>query len=233
MRHSLRTHLLGDADEEDAGSARYSRALLRAPDYLLPEWFFVWGRDSVSNVIKVPCMLAIFVVLTYGFGFYSTLLFAFLADIDLPLAFRVAGAVTSPHAFEIPIILLTVGLGALSLWLAFAMLVNPTAGRSVFPLAGPLFRAAVPPGFDASPRRAILAALYGHFHAVGLQPLAVQELERHLGSSGHRLATELDYLAERGAVALTAEDGAGSGVRLTADGIDFWEQTALGKTQVL
>ncbi len=34
-------------------------------------------------------------------------------------------------------------------------------------------------------------------------------------------------------MALTAEEGAGRGARLTADGIDFWEQTALGKTQVL
>ena len=102
--------------------------------------------DGAVMLAVDVCMLAVFVVLTYGFGFYSTLLFAFLADIDLLFAFRVAGAVSSPHLFAIPVALLTVGLGAISLWLAFAMLVNPTAGRSVFPLAGPLFRAAVPAG---------------------------------------------------------------------------------------
>jgi succinate-acetate transporter protein len=196
---------------------------------------FAAGRvpDGAVMLAADICMLVVFVVLTYGFGFYSGLLFAFLADIDVLFAFRVAAGVSGTHRFALPIAVLTVALGALSLWLAFALLVNPTAGRRVFPFAGPLFRASAPPVFDAGPRRAVLAALYGHFHAEGLEPLAVGELERRLGASCRRLRAELAYLAERGAVALTGDPATDGCVRLTADGIDFWEQAALGKTQVV
>ena len=94
---------------------------------------------SVLFAVDV-CFLVIFVVLTYAFGFYSKLLVAFLADIDLLYALRIARELAHTRALNVPIALCTVALGVLALWIAFALLVNPAAGRVVFPMPGPLFR---------------------------------------------------------------------------------------------
>jgi len=83
--------------------------------------------------------LVIFIAMTYGFGFYSKLLFLFLLDIDLLYAGRLAGGILATQAFVLPIALLTIGLAVLSLWIAFAMLLNPVSGRVLFPLGGPLY----------------------------------------------------------------------------------------------
>ncbi len=84
--------------------------------------------------------LVIFVAMTYGFGFFSRLLFVFLLDIDLIYALRLAGALLGPVTIALPLALATVALAAISLWIAFAMLLNPVSGRTIFPLGGPLYR---------------------------------------------------------------------------------------------
>ena len=89
--------------------------------------------------------LVIFVLITWGFGHFSSLLFVFLLDIDLLYALKVAGHLLDTKAFAIPIALLTIGLAALSLWIAFALLLKPVTGRRVFPLGTPVFRRAAKP----------------------------------------------------------------------------------------
>ncbi len=90
------------------------------------------------------CFLVIFVVLTFAFGYFSKLLFAFLADIDLLYACRIGKELTHSSAFALPIALCTVALAGIALWLAFAVLVNTSAGRTVFKVPGPLFTPATP-----------------------------------------------------------------------------------------
>ncbi len=81
--------------------------------------------------------LLIFLAMTYGFGFFSTVLFLLLLDIDLIYAFRLANAAFGTQAFAVPIGVAVVLLALLSLWIAFGVLLNPVAGRNVFPLGGP------------------------------------------------------------------------------------------------
>ncbi len=83
--------------------------------------------------------LVIFVAMAYGFGFFSKLLFFFLLDIVLIYVFRLANGLLGTQAFALPIALTTLLLAAISLWIAFALLLNPVAGRTLFPLGGPLF----------------------------------------------------------------------------------------------
>ena len=92
-------------------------------------------------VLAVDCtFLVIFVVLSYAFGFHSKLLFAFLADIDLLFAARIAKELTHAQPLAWVIAACTIALIAIALWLAFAILVNPVAGRAVFAVPGPLFK---------------------------------------------------------------------------------------------
>ncbi len=86
------------------------------------------------------CFLVIFVVLTFAFGFFSKLLFAFLLDIDVLFSCRILKELTHSAAFALPIALATVVLAGIALWLAFAILVNSAAGRTVFAVPGPLFK---------------------------------------------------------------------------------------------
>lgn len=97
-------------------------------------------------ILAVDCtFLVVFVAMTYGFGFLSKLLFVFLLDIDLLYVCKVLKGFLGGHAFDLPIALCTVALGALALWIAFAILLNPLAGRRVLPFPGPLFTPATPP----------------------------------------------------------------------------------------
>ena len=94
--------------------------------------------------------IVIFVVLTYAFGFYSKLLFFFLLDIDVLYLLRIAKHVVGHgHAAEpalnVGVAISTVVLMAIALYISFALLVNPAAGRAVFPTSGPMFKAAPPP----------------------------------------------------------------------------------------
>lgn len=90
------------------------------------------------------CFSVIFVVLTFAFGFYSKLLFAFLLDIDLLFGCRILKELTKSQSFNVPIALATVLLALIALYLALAILMNTAAGKTVFPVSGPLFKATPP-----------------------------------------------------------------------------------------
>lgn len=96
------------------------------------------------------CFLLIFAVLTFAFGFFSKLLFAFLLDIDVLFVCRILKEVTHAAAFALPIALATAALAGIALWLAFAILVNSAAGRTVFAVPGPLFKPGAPSAPDAA-----------------------------------------------------------------------------------
>lgn len=202
-----------------------------------------WALDSLAKgavpdhgiVFATEVLsLAIFIVLSYAFGLYSTLLFVFLLDIDILYVGKVINGITGTRVCDPLIAWCTVALGLIAVWIAFALLVNPAAGRLIFKLGGPLFRARPLPGFDLSHRQTILAALYQRWQAEAFRPLPVADLEAAVAArlGGRSLLAELHYLADRGAVALTLggrEGGEVVAVRLTAAGIDHFERAALGK----
>jgi succinate-acetate transporter protein len=108
-----------------------------------------WVLDAASRgqvadpgvVLAVDvCFLVIFLIFTYGFGFFSSLLMLFLIDIDVLYVARIAAHFGGGTAFAVVIGVCTILLGVLSLWIAFALLINPVAGRTVFALPGPVFR---------------------------------------------------------------------------------------------
>ncbi len=90
--------------------------------------------------------LVIFLVMTVAFGYFSKTLFVFLLDIDALYVLRIAKEVFHAPALALPIALATVALMAIALYIAFALVLNPVAGRAVFPIAGPLFTPQPPPG---------------------------------------------------------------------------------------
>lgn len=117
-----------------------------------------WALDQASQgklvdgtvVLSVDvAFLLIFVVLTYAFGFYSKLLFFFLLDIDALYVLRIARHFTTPlsgawSTMGVGVGVCTVVLAGLAVYISFALLVNPAAGRAVFPVSGPMFKAATP-----------------------------------------------------------------------------------------
>jgi uncharacterized protein len=117
-------------------------------------WVVNWWTLSGFSEGKAPnadvlfavdvCFIVVFIVLTFAFGYFSKLLFLFLLDIDLLYAFRISNHVLHTRAFAMPIAFATLGLIAIALWLAFAVLVNSSAGRVIFPMPGPLFKVATP-----------------------------------------------------------------------------------------
>jgi uncharacterized protein len=97
---------------------------------------------NASVVFSVDvCFLLVFVVLTFAFGYFSKLLFAFLLDIDLLYVCRILRELTHSTVFVLPIAVFTFALAGIALWLAFAILVNSSAGKTVFYVPGPLFTA--------------------------------------------------------------------------------------------
>jgi succinate-acetate transporter protein len=87
------------------------------------------------------CFLMIFLVMTVGFGYFSKLLFVFLLDIDLLFVCKIVNGFTHSQVLALPVALFTIALGLIALWIAFALLLNPVAGRQVFAIGGPLFTA--------------------------------------------------------------------------------------------
>jgi succinate-acetate transporter protein len=169
------------------------------------------------------CFLVIFVLISWGFGHFSSLLFVFLLDIDLLYVLKVAGHLLDTRAFAIPIALLTVGLAIIALWIAFALLLNPVTGRRIFTLGTPVFRSAAKPPVDLSVRTALVATLYGQWRDAG-SPLAQADLLARLAALGEpRMKAELAYLSAQGVV----EPGDGT-VRLSPAGIDLWEKHVAG-----
>jgi succinate-acetate transporter protein len=113
-------------------------------------WVMNWWALSGMAEGKLPdptivlsvdiAFLLVFVVLTYAFGFHSKLLFAFLLDIDLLYLARIARELTHAAPLSLMVAVCTVLLALIALWLAFAILVNPVAGRAVFAMPGPMFQ---------------------------------------------------------------------------------------------
>lgn len=198
-------------------------------------WVFNWWVLHSLAGGKVPdgavvfatevAFLVVFVLITWGFGHFSSLLFVFLLDIDLLYAFKVAGRFLPPRALELPVALLTVGLAVLSLWIAFALLLNPVTGRRVFPLGAPLFRSLARPPVDLAARAALIGLLYARWREEGAKALGVDEaLGRLPAFPPASLRTEVDYLTARGVVDASGE----SRLSLTPAGIDLWERHLAG-----
>lgn len=106
------------------------------------------GQVPDANVVFAVdvAFLIVFLVFTYGFGFFSSLLMAFLVDIDLLYLARIARHLGGGEWLGLVIGACTLALGAISLWIAFALLINPTAGRAVFAFPGPVFQPRARPG---------------------------------------------------------------------------------------
>ncbi|APR75034.1 Hypothetical protein A7982_00380 [Minicystis rosea] len=198
-------------------------ALSSIAEGLVPDHGILLATDAVG--------LLIFLVITYGFGFFSSLLFVFLLDIDLLYACKVAKAVSHSAAFNQPIAILTVLLGLIALWIAFAGLINPTAGRPIFKVPGPLFHAPKKAGFDWSVRNAMFEILFKHWESYAFKTMRFEELrERMQAKVGDRnILPDLAYLMEYGAVVVTTENEEVVTIRLSAEGIDLYEQLILKK----
>lgn len=206
-------------------------------------WIFNgWALDSLARGL-VPdhavglateiVLFAIFVALTYAFGFFSKLLFLFLLDIDLLFVLRLAKSLTATRALDVPIGIVTLVLAALALWLAFGALINPVAGRQIFRMAGPLLSVPGGQGFDWSLRRALFDALYDRWRESAFDELPVETLKERLAATADRtlIEPELRYLGEFGYLKLTLEQDGREvrSVRLNAQGIDLYEQLVLRK----
>lgn len=189
----------------------------------IPDHTILLATDTVS--------LLLFVVITYGFGFFSSLLFLFLLDIDLLYACKVIAGFTGTKALAMPIAGLTVALGLIALWIALAGLINPTAGRPIFKIPGPLFFAPKKQAFDWSVRNAMFEVLFKHWEQHAFKTLRFDELrERMKAKVGDRnILPDLAYLMEYGAVVVTTENDEVVTIRLSAQGIDLYEQLILKK----
>jgi len=194
-------------------------------------WVFNWWvlhelshgvvPDSAVTFAIEVAFLIIFVLISWGFGHFSSLLFVFLLDIDVLYACKVAGHLLHSRAFDLPVALLTVLLGALSLWIAFALLLNPVTGRRVFPLGGPVFRSQVRPPLNLSTRAALVGLLYQSWRENAEQSPALADVVARLAAfPAARVRAEIAFLAAHGIVARTAGDT----ITLTPTGIDLWEQ---------
>jgi uncharacterized protein len=194
---------------------------------------FASGRPPDHEIMLAvdAVSLLIFVVITYGFGFFSSLLFAFLLDIDLLYACKVHDGVTGTRLLATPIAALTVVLGLLALWIAFAGLINPTSGRAIFRIPGPLFTPVKKPGFDWSLRYALFEVLFQHWSSHAFKTMAFDDLKGRMAARvGERnILPDLAYLIELGAVVVTTANDELVTVRLSAEGIDLYEQLVLKK----
>jgi hypothetical protein len=207
-------------------------------------WMFnAWSLYSIANG-EVPdhtvglateiVMIVIFAVLTYGFGFFSRLLFFFLLDIDLLFACRIIKSVTHTTAMDIPIAVLTVLMGGIALWLAFATLINPVANRQLFSIGGPYFFAAKKEVFDWKTRFNLFNLLYKRWQTHAFRPMPYTDLKAAMKTAigDKNIDPELFYLQEFGYAVLEVEDDdphSIRSVRLNAQGIDLHEQLILKK----
>lgn len=188
-----------------------------------PDHTILLATDAVS--------LLIFVVISYGFGFFSKLLFVFLLDIDLLYVMKVVKGVHPTRVFDLPIAVLTVLLGLIALWIAFASLINPTAGKPIFRIPGPLFQAPKKSAFDWSLRNTLFTVLFEHWSEHAFDPMSLGTLKERVSAKiGDRnLLPDLAYLAELGAVVVAKEGEKIASVRLSSSGIDLYEQLILKK----
>lgn len=180
-------------------------------------------------------LLVIFSILTYGFGFFSKLLFLFLLDIDLLYICKLVNGLTGTQALMMPIAFLTAGMGLIALWIAMATLINPVAGRSVFPIAGPLFFAPKKSRlFDFTQRYNIFEILYKHWQKNAYKEMELKNLQAAMKTKtgNDEIVHELFYLHEYGCMVLTFdvfEKDKIHSLRLNAQGLDLYEQLVLKK----
>jgi len=207
-------------------------------------WMFnAWSLYSLANG-TVPdhtvglateiVMLIIFVVLTYGFGYFSSVLFFFLLDIDLLFVCRIIKSVSGTTAMDIPIAVLTVIMGLIALWLAFGTLINPVAGRQIFSIGTPYFFAPKKATFDWSTRFNLFQILYKHWQSHAFRPMPFVELQKAMKAAvGDRdIHPDLFYLEEFGYAMLDKDEADPHtirAVRLNAQGLDLHEQLVLKK----
>ena len=118
-----------------------------------------WALDEASQGHAVDssivlwvdvAFIMIFLVLTYAFGFFSKLLFFFLVDVDVLYVLRISRHFTTVGGDAWKLLgtgvgLSTIALMLIALYISFVLLVNPAAGRNVFPTSGPMFKATPPP----------------------------------------------------------------------------------------
>ncbi|MDN5277987.1 MAG: uncharacterized protein PWR01_1952 [Clostridiales bacterium] len=193
-----------------------------------------WMIDHHIIVATEILMLVVFAFLTYGFGFFSKLLFFFLLDIDLLYVCKIIRGLTGTAALNLPIAIFTVLLGLIGLWLALAGLLNPLTGKSMFPVGGPMFFADRQKGFDWSTRRAIFNTLYTHWKEKAFSYMTIEELARHVKEQTgvDSIIHEVCYLTEYGALKTTNKDQDENqplAARLTSGGVDLYEQLILRK----
>jgi succinate-acetate transporter protein len=114
-------------------------------------WVYLWWAfSSMAEGHLVDAQVAfaidsiflvIFIPLTWAFGFFSSVFFLFLLDIDFMFACKIAAHLLETRALDIPIAITVVALILISLWLAYATVLNSVAGRQILKVSGPIFRA--------------------------------------------------------------------------------------------
>ena len=179
-------------------------------------------------------LLAVFVFLTYGFGFFSKGLFFFLLDIDLLYIFKLLRGFTGSNAFNIPIAITTVILGLIGLWLALAGLMNPLTGKEMFKVGAPFFFGTKKLGFDFSIRRNVFGILYDYWKENAFKEMPIETLKAKVKETtgSDDIIPDLFYLMEYGSLNLTLDEKdstAIKSVRLKSGGIDLYEQLILRK----
>lgn len=99
------------------------------------------GRvPNAAIVLSVDlCFMLVFLVMTVAFGYFSKLLLVFLVDIDILYVCRIARELTHVQALSHVIAAATVGLMAIALYIAFALVLNLASGRVMLPMGGPAF----------------------------------------------------------------------------------------------
>jgi uncharacterized protein len=135
--------------------------------------------DPTIGLSVDVAFIVIFVVLTYAFGFFSKLLFAFLLDIDVLFVLRIvkhfAGA-EAQHAFGFGMGLATIALAVIALYIALGTLLNPAVGREILPMGGPVFSVTPSPSLAASREEDPWAGMYeahaGSGSSLGSSPSA-------------------------------------------------------------
>ncbi|NUM36581.1 MAG: hypothetical protein HUU50_18725 [Candidatus Brocadiae bacterium] len=176
-------------------------------------------------------LFIIFLFLTYGFGFFSKLLFYFLLDIDFMYVCKIIKSSTGTNLMDWPVAIFTAILGLIGLWLSLAGLINPIAGKEFFKLGKPLFRTPAKNLFDFSLRRAIFDALYAQWKEHAFQEMPLEKLREIVQAKNKNanIIPDLFYLMEYGALKLTCVEDKIKSIRLTASGIDLHEQLVLKK----
>ena len=207
-------------------------------------WFITGGAMIAGAFGFVPehsvivateiVMFIVFIFLTYGFGFFSKLLFLFLLDIDLLYVCKIAKAFLHVEYFDIPIAIFTLALGIIGLWLTLAGLMNPIIGKALFPVGGPMFFSKRSGGFDWTARRVIFDVLYKAWKVDAFKEMSFENIKKVIHDTHPELnfIPDIFYLYEYGAIKLTCDEKDSNKIlsaRLTSSGIDLYEQLVLRK----